>query len=911
RTTRIDDLPIERVFGDVLDAASVRSAMKGCEGVIHLASLSSWTAIHSPKMSEVVLGGTKHVLDAARTHGNLRTVFVSSSTAINGSHEPVVHDENSKLELPLAEFRYAAAKEEAERRCRTAAAAGLPVMIVNPGEVYGPDDVDKITAGNLLDFAQSSPVLVCDGGTSVVHVEDVADGIIAALDRGRPGERYILGGENLTIRQLAELTNELLGRRVRVVQMPNWLVLAVAKAGGAVGAPLPFDPNVIPYAVRYWFMDNAKARRELGVTFRSARETLAPTIEWLERTFLTKSDRYLHPRSEDELVALVKRARSEGRQVRVRGSAHSVAGAIYSDGGYDVMLDRYRAIHVDEANMRVTVQAGCNLGDDPRDPTGTATWESSLLAELARRGWALPDLGGVSHQTISGFLMTGSCGGTARHAIDDAVVAVRLVDGTGKIHELVRGRDERFFAVPSSMGLLGIVSTVTLQCIPHYDIVGDERITPENDAWFAPGPNGLEAYLRSTEYARILWWPQEGVKRFATWQARRMSDADYTAETGPRNAFQPKPYSVFGDAIRVPALARAAATASQHVGGAFYDLLAQAGALKPLLERRVLPAVLRQFVELDGGTPQQFWDTWSHGLPMDNQMSESALPTTFTEIFVPLSEAAAVITRLREHFTGGIAATGTFAFEIYAARASDVWMHPSYGHDTLRIDVFWFARDPRDPSDFYEQFWRLLAPFGYRLHWAKHLPRDPALGATYLQHQFPRWNEFLALRAELDPDGVFLNRHWAHALGVSMPRTDTLPHRLQQFYEALSVDREAALDRLGDVFTDDIHFRDPFRDTNGMPAFRRLFERALAQYPGWSFTEFRIVGDAEQFTLTYNMRMRMAIGPEFVTPMASVCVVRDGKVSDLTDYYDFTEGLLSPVRLAGKAYRAFINRMFL
>ena len=115
------------------------------------------------------------------------------------------------------------------------------------------------------------------------------------------------------------------------------------------------------------------------------------------------SDGFFHPTSEGELVRLVRAARLEGVKLRVRGSAHSVARAIYTQDGegvepgrrrhFDVMLDRYIGVTFDDARMRVTVQAGCHLGHDPRDPTRTATWENSLLAQLEKRGWALPDLG--------------------------------------------------------------------------------------------------------------------------------------------------------------------------------------------------------------------------------------------------------------------------------------------------------------------------------------------------------------------------------------------------------------------------------------------------------------------------------------------------------------------------------------
>jgi dihydroflavonol-4-reductase len=159
---------------------------------------------------------------------------------------------------------------------------GVPVVIVNPGEVYGPNDTALITACNLIDFAKSKPVLVCNGGTSVVYIDDVALAIVRAMEKGKPGERYILGGENLTVRQLAELSLELLGQKKSIVQVPNGVIKALAAVGTALHIPLPFNPHVIPYATRFWFMDSSKAQRELGVSFRPARATLEPTLKWLK-----------------------------------------------------------------------------------------------------------------------------------------------------------------------------------------------------------------------------------------------------------------------------------------------------------------------------------------------------------------------------------------------------------------------------------------------------------------------------------------------------------------------------------------------------------------------------------------------------------------------------------------------------
>ena len=282
KTERIDSLPIERVTGDVCDAASVSAGTDGCDGTIHLAGVSSWNDINSPALTEVVEGGTKNVLAAAARRPGHRVVFVSSATAVNGSEEPQVFNEESEFTINDPQLKYANAKLRAEALCREAYAKGLSVVIVNPAEVYGPFDSGFVTAGNLVDFAKANPVLVCKGGTSVAHVDDVAAGIVAALEKGRPGERYILGGENLTIRELADLCLQLVGRRARIVSIPKSVIRALARIATKLHLPLPFNAGVVPYATRYWFVDSSKAQRDLGVTFRDARETLRPTIAWLK-----------------------------------------------------------------------------------------------------------------------------------------------------------------------------------------------------------------------------------------------------------------------------------------------------------------------------------------------------------------------------------------------------------------------------------------------------------------------------------------------------------------------------------------------------------------------------------------------------------------------------------------------------
>lgn len=284
QTDRVDNLSIERVIGDLCDADSVLRAAEGCSAIVHVAGISAWSQINSPLMFPIVVNGTRHILHAARFQDVPRVVYVSSAATLGPSRRPEPRDENVQFDERAASgMIYVLAKREAERLCRGAVADNLDVVIVNPAEVYGPDDRDLVTSGNLLALLKTSPVFVCAGGTGVVHVNDVAEGIVRALDRGRSGERYLLSAGNVHNRELAELVITLTGRRSRVFNLPAPVVRSAAAVASRLGLPLPIPAEVIPYATRYWFVDNRKARTELGLEFRSPRETLAETLVWLDQ----------------------------------------------------------------------------------------------------------------------------------------------------------------------------------------------------------------------------------------------------------------------------------------------------------------------------------------------------------------------------------------------------------------------------------------------------------------------------------------------------------------------------------------------------------------------------------------------------------------------------------------------------
>ncbi|HEX5035639.1 MAG TPA: NAD-dependent epimerase/dehydratase family protein [bacterium] len=284
RTSRIDHLTVERYFGDIRSAESLKSGMEGCGAVVHLASISSWEHIRSKLVPETIIDGTINVLDAGRAAGNLKTVFVSSSTAVNGTDGPVVCDEAADFRLDPKKFIYAAAKHEAERKAAEYVRKGLPVVIVNPCEVYGPDDDDMVTASNLRDFIKDWPALAVTGGIAVSHVDDIADGIVAALERGRSGERYILGGENITVRQLIDITLEAAGQKKPVLHLPNGVVKFLIKGLHALHLPTPVIPDIVDYATLFWWVDCSKAERELGYSYRPAKAVIGDAVRWLKET---------------------------------------------------------------------------------------------------------------------------------------------------------------------------------------------------------------------------------------------------------------------------------------------------------------------------------------------------------------------------------------------------------------------------------------------------------------------------------------------------------------------------------------------------------------------------------------------------------------------------------------------------
>lgn len=282
--SRIRHLSYETVRGDVCDLPSVLAGAKGCDAIFHLAGISSWEQIRSQaeRLESVIVGGTENILETARRLPLSRTVFVSSSATINGSFLPQVFSEKSRYSVDDRLLPYSRAKRKAEKSVRMAVRRdGLDVVTVNPGELYGASDSGMVTAGNLLGFLTPFPALVCEGGATVVHVDDAANGIVLAFEKGRSGERYILGGENLTLREIAQMVRKIAGLSDRVITLPNTLIKGICGITDTFGLPSPIPKDVFQYASLYWFTDSSKAMRELGYTHRPAVEVFQGVVEWI------------------------------------------------------------------------------------------------------------------------------------------------------------------------------------------------------------------------------------------------------------------------------------------------------------------------------------------------------------------------------------------------------------------------------------------------------------------------------------------------------------------------------------------------------------------------------------------------------------------------------------------------------
>ncbi|MDX1996664.1 MAG: NAD-dependent epimerase/dehydratase family protein [Thermoanaerobaculia bacterium] len=284
----------EFAVGDVTDRASLIAAALGVDTIVHAAALVKILA-PAAEFDRTNVAGFENVLAAAAEAGVSRVVYVSSFIALGPTERGPGGelDESAEAKSRTWINDYERTKTLSDQRARAAIAAGVPLVVVYPGVIYGPGELTEgnIVVRHVLDLiAKKLPALLGkpERRWNYVFVEDVVAGIMAAVERAPVGQRYVLGGENVTQAEFYRLVGELTGVKMPSLRMPDLL----AKSAGALqktwarltGGVPQLTPDLVEIYRHDWAYSSAKAERELGYRPRSLREGLTETLAWLKET---------------------------------------------------------------------------------------------------------------------------------------------------------------------------------------------------------------------------------------------------------------------------------------------------------------------------------------------------------------------------------------------------------------------------------------------------------------------------------------------------------------------------------------------------------------------------------------------------------------------------------------------------
>jgi len=286
RTDNIDELPVERVVGDLRDGESLRRGMSECEVVFHVAADYRLWAIDGQQLYQSNVEGTRNILQAARDSHVRRVVYTSSVATMGFGNNGRMTDESTSVALEDMIGDYKRSKFMAERLVIAAARGGQDVVMVNPTTPIGERDIKPTPTGQIVvDFLKRKFPAYVDTGLNLVDVEDCANGHLLAAERAIPGERYILGGENLSLKQILDKLATITGLPSPSIRLPY----AVAYATGVVdtlvtGKLRQREPRVTLDSVRMgrkkMFVTSAKAEHELGWNPVQVDGALRRAVEW-------------------------------------------------------------------------------------------------------------------------------------------------------------------------------------------------------------------------------------------------------------------------------------------------------------------------------------------------------------------------------------------------------------------------------------------------------------------------------------------------------------------------------------------------------------------------------------------------------------------------------------------------------
>lgn len=438
----------------------------------------------------------------------------------------------------------------------------------------------------------------------------------------------------------------------------------------------------------------------------SSRSTTDYTFRNWAGNVVAKPRHYAQPRTEDEVLSIVKQTRRRGGNLRVVGAGHSWTDAAACD---DTMLnlDRLdRVVDVDYSKWQVTVQAGIRL--------------NALIRALDAHGMALLNLGSVAEQSIAGAIGTGTHGsGLAYGSLSTQLVKFRLVCGDGVIRDVDREQSpELFHAAAVSFGSLGIMTQVTLQAEPTYDL--------EENCFAMP----FEAALRLApqlyrEHPRIkFWWlPHTGVVQVYTYDKT-------SAERRPTSALEDR-FDAF---------------MNQQVFSAIIGVGRRFPRLVPRLNNLVGASYFKPYSKVD---------RW------DRVLTVSMPPVHLeNEYGLPLDCTVEVLERVKRHLDRRRLTVG-FINEVRFVKADDNWLSPAYQRDSVQFGAY--TPDGKHARDYLEGVEDIAYELGGRPHWGKDFHATP----EYLAQVYPRYDDFARLRSELDPADLFVNDFVRRIFGLA------------------------------------------------------------------------------------------------------------------------------------------------
>lgn len=283
----LKDLPAERVEGDLCDAASLERAMRGVRQLFHVAAdYRLWTR-HPEEVYESNVAGTRRLFEAAQRAGVERIVYTSTVATMAVPRNGALANEETRASLEEMIGHYKRSKFLAEQEAIQFASAGVPIVIVNPTAPVGPGDWKPTPTGRIiLDFLNGRMPAYVDTGLNIVAVEDVAAGHLLTAEKGRIGERYILGARNMTLKQILDALAAITGRPAPRVRLPHAVALAAGYADELFSRIVGREPRIPVEGVKMsrhrMFVESDKAERELGYKPGHAEKALERAVRWYE-----------------------------------------------------------------------------------------------------------------------------------------------------------------------------------------------------------------------------------------------------------------------------------------------------------------------------------------------------------------------------------------------------------------------------------------------------------------------------------------------------------------------------------------------------------------------------------------------------------------------------------------------------